>query len=191
MLQKHKFLSVLIFIGVIAITLTASWYLTAYVLHDVGSQEFIQDFGYFGIFIISLVAGLNILVPVPAASFVPVFTAGGISLFSIIALLVAGTMAANFISYATGKFGSKIATSHYPKLQKKLNTLYTKNQTLLPYFVFGFAAFIPVPDEVYLVPLGIIGVHFTKIIIPLFIGTVLYQTLAAFGVTNIFKLFLS
>jgi hypothetical protein len=71
--------------------------------------------------------------------------------------------------------------------RKKFVSLYQAHERWLPYFVFGFAALVPLPDEVYLVPLGLLGVRLTLFIIPLVLGTIFYQTMAAYGVDNIFR----
>jgi membrane protein DedA with SNARE-associated domain len=109
------------------------------------------------------------------------------SLFSIITLLIIGTMAANIFSYVAGRYGGKVVKSHYPELQQKMITMYKGHEKWLPHFVFLFTALMPLPDEVFLVPLGIIGVKLKKFIIPLIFGTIFYQTFAAYGIDNIFK----
>jgi membrane protein DedA with SNARE-associated domain len=103
---------------------------------------------------------------------------------------VIGTMAANLFSYVAGRYGGKVVKSHYPSLQQKLINLYRNHGRWLPHFVFGFTALVPLPDEVFLVPLGIIGVKLKHFILPLLLGTIFYQTFAAYGIDNIFKFLL-
>jgi membrane protein DedA with SNARE-associated domain len=189
MTRRKKVFNLILFLGLISAALFGSFLLADFITSDYSSREIIQGYGYFGILLVSFVAGLNLFVPIPAATFVPVFTAGGISLPEVIIFLIIGTMAANLLSYYLGRFGGDITRSHYPKLQKKLVVLYSNNRKWLPYFVFGFAAFIPLPDEVYLIPLGIVGVKLKQFIIPLILGTATYQTLAALGVDNLFRYF--
>ncbi len=190
MTKRKKALNVFLFLLILGGGLAASFFLSQYVASNDASQLLIQEFGYIGILAVSFIAGLNLFIPIPAATFVPVFTAAGISLFEIIVLLVIGTMAANLLSYFLGLYGGKITTTHYPELQKKLIRLYQKKKEWLVYFVFLFTALMPLPDEVFLIPLGIIGVKLKQFIIPLMLGTICYQTLAAFGIHNIFKFIL-
>lgn len=187
MKRHRKVLNLLFFLGLITVALFASFLLAEYIAHDHSSRELIQEYGYFGILLVSFVAGLNLFVPIPAATFVPVFTAAGISLFEIIILLIVGTMAANLLSFYLGRYGGTVATTHYPEIQKKLVRLYSSKKKWVPHFVFGFSALIPLPDEVFLIPLGIVGVKLRHIIIPLILGTSIYQTLAALGVDNLFR----
>ncbi len=190
MTTKKKTLNAIIFLALLGGTLYLSLLLTKYVAQDSTATALIQDFGPIGILVISFFAGLNALVPIPAATFIPIFTAGGISLPFATLLLIIGTLCADMVSYAIGIYGSKIATVRYPNLQQKLIKLYTDKKTWVPYLIFGFAAFVPFPNEIYLIPLGIIGIKVRQFIIPLLLGTIFYQTLAAFGAYNIFKYFL-
>ncbi|MEZ4103707.1 MAG: VTT domain-containing protein [Candidatus Paceibacterota bacterium] len=171
--------------------LLMSFYLTQFVINNSETQIFVQDYGYVGIFILSFIAGLNLFIPVPAATFTSVFTAGGISLPIIITILVIGTMCANFVAYGLGRLGHRFTESHYPKLEEKINKLYLEKRKWLPYFVFSFAAFVPFPDEIYIIPLGLMGVKIKEFIIPLTLGTITFQTLTALGFQNIFQTLIS
>ncbi len=188
LLTRKKILRATLFVILVIVVIIGSFYLSTIVASDEYAQSLVQSYGGMAVLLLSFVAGLNLLIPVPAATFVPVFTAGGMDLFSIIILLVAGAMAANLLTYALGRFGHAITNSHYPALQKKFTTFYTKHKNSLPYLIFGFAAFIPLPDEIYLIPLGLIGVGLRVIILPLTLGTIVYQTLASLGFSNVFRL---
>ncbi len=191
MSRKTKAIRLSFFVILILVVVALAFWLTQFVTNDTYSQKLIQEFGYLGVLIISFIAGLNLFIPVPAATFVPVFTAGGMNLFTIITLLVTGTMLANLLSYGIGRYGSGITKTHYPKIQEKLLTLYHNQKKYAPYLIFGFTALMPLPDEVFLIPLGIIGIQFRSIIVPLLLGTIFYQTFAALGVDNIFKYLLT
>lgn len=190
MTKRRQLFNLSMFLGLIAAGVFGSLFLTEYVLQNPASQDLIRDFGISGLFILSFVSGLNLLLPVPAATFAPIFSAGGMSLPTIIFVLVLGTMSANLLSYVAGRYGGKFTRSRYPELQQKMLSLYKNHQYWLPHFVFGFAALIPLPDEVYLVPLGILGIKLQQFIIPLTLGTIFYQTFATYGIDNIFKLIL-
>jgi len=185
--KQKKFLHLFFFLSILAVALYASFLLSQYITSDKGSQQLIQEFGHLSIIIISFIAGLNAAVPIPAATFVPVFTAGGISLPVIIALLVIGTMAANLLSYVIGRYGGNITRTHYPQIQKKLVQIYQEKRQWLFYFVFLFTALVPFPDEIFIIPLGLVGVKLKDFFIPLFLGTICYQAMLAFGIHNIFK----
>jgi len=185
-----RVLHFIILICLIALIFAVSILLTQHVASDESAKALVQEFGYVGVLLISFITGLSMISPVPAAAFTPIFTAGGMGIITVIALAVAGTMLANFISYAIGRLGNDFTNTHYPKLQKRIVKIYTERKELLPYLVFAFAAFVPLPDEVYLIPLGIIGVKLREFILPLFLGTIFFQAVTAFGFDNIFQLIL-
>ncbi len=188
MTTEQKMVRSGLFFIFIAVVVAGSFGLSTYVASDSYAQHLVQTYGGLGVFVISFIAGLNLFIPVPAATFTPIFTAGGMSLFSIIALLVAGTMTANLLAYGIGHYGHSIAKSHPSKLQDKFIAFYRRHKEYLPYFIFFFTAFLPLPDEVFLIPLALIGVKLRAMIIPLFLGTIVYQTLAALGFDNIFRI---
>ncbi|MCB9810558.1 MAG: VTT domain-containing protein [Candidatus Nomurabacteria bacterium] len=194
-MSKHpktdKLLHFTFVLGIIAVFLYISIFLTELVSNNTNIQLLVQQFGHIGIFILSFIAGLNLFIPVPASTFTPVFTAGGISLPIVIAILVAGTMCANFVAYGLGRIGHRFTESHYPKLEEKINRLYLEKRRWLPYFVFSFAAFVPFPDEIYIIPLGLMGVRIKEFITPLILGTITFQTLTALGFQNVFQLIMN
>lgn len=187
----HKIFHFLSVLFIVVVIFSTSIYLTSYVTNDIDAQLFVQQFGYIGVLLIGFITGMSLISPVPAATFTPIFIAGGIPIFTTIILAVIGTMCANFVSYYIGRLGHDFTNAHYPKLQKKIIQLYSERKELLPYLVFSFTAFVPFPDEIYLIPLGIIGVRIRDFIVPLFLGTIFFQTMTALGFHNIFQIILN
>lgn len=179
-----------VLIAVFALLVTTSVYITNHVTTNEDAQEFVQEFGHVGVLLISFVIGVSVISPVPAGTFSPIFTAGGIDIITVILLAVVGTMLANFVSYFIGRLGHDFTNTNYPKIQKKVIEIYEEKKAMVPFLIFGFAAFIPLPDEIYLIPLGVMGVKIRDFIIPLFLGTLFFQTVTALGFQNIFQLVL-
>lgn len=185
---RRKIIRSVLFGALIASFILGSFELTEFIATSPSSQAVVLEYGRLGVLLLGFIAGLNILLPVPAATFVPVFSTSGIDTLSIIILLVIGTMVANLLSYLVGRYGHTISRSHYPDLAARLGSLYERKRAYVPYFIFAFTALVPLPDEVFLIPLGLIGVRLQSIIIPLFLGTIVYQTLTVLGFTNLFSL---
>lgn len=190
-LKTNKILHLFILIFVVILLITASFYLTQYVTSDKETQLQIQEFGYIGVLLVGFITGLSMVSPVPAATFTPIFTAGGMNILIVITLTIIGTTCANFVSYYIGRLGHDFTATHYPKIQKRILLIYTGRRELLPYLVFGFTALFPFPDEIFLIPLGVIGVKIREFILPLLLGTVFFQTMTAYGFQNIFQIFLN
>lgn len=171
------------------VTLTGVFHLAQFIVEDTTAQTLVQNFGYWGVLLVSYIAGLNAIVPVPAGSFVPIFVAGGLAMPLIITMLVIGTFLADMTAYLVGVLGRKIATNKYPRLIHYSTILKEKNKFYVVLGVFLYATFSPLPNELILVPLALMGTPLLLLVPPLLVGTILYQSAFAFGVTELFNLF--
>lgn len=178
--------------GVLAAMLAGLWiaalYLAAYVETNEMARNLVADIGYLGVFVMAIIAGLNVLLPVPAATFTPVFLSAGLWLPLVILMLVIGTTIADLIGYFIGRWGRDFTEYHYPRTYAHVLKLSEHKRELLLPFVFVYAAFVPFPNEAIIIPLALVGVRFTFIIIPLVLGTTVHQTVLALGAANIFTL---
>ena len=176
--------------GLLAILILTLIVLTASQLtQDEQARQLVNDFGYIGVVVISFIAGLNAIVPVPAGSFVPIFTAAGLELPLIIVGLVIGTTLADLLAWTVGVLGRKITLHTYPRLEVFTQWIRKKNVWLIALFVFVYASIAPIPNEVILVPLALVGIKLRYLIIPLLAGTVIYNTMLALTAQTIFDLF--
>ncbi len=149
-------------------------------------QSIVGGFGYAGIIVIAIVAGLNVFVPVPAASLVPVFTTAGLYLPFIIVSLTIGTVIADFIGYRFGRWSSEFVHVSYPKIVARLKSIHDNHSFWLLPTVFFYAAFIPFPNEALILPLAILGVRFRRMLIPLLLGNLVNQAMYSIGIQNFF-----
>ncbi len=187
--RKKQVLSGVALLLILISVATAALLTAEEVIQNESLQSFLLSFGYVGITVFATIAGLNVLVPIPAATFTPVFTAAGLTLPGIILALTLGTLAADFIGYSFGHLGRATIVAKYPKLVKKLEELYkTKRHWLLP-TVFFYAAFIPIPNEALVIPLAFLGIRWRVLATPLLIGNGINQALYAYGFNQIFRLF--
>jgi len=147
--------------------------------------ETIADLGYLGVVFTAIVAGLNTFVPLPAATFTPLFVASGLSIPFIILALSLGTLIADFIGFLLGNVSRNLVLDKYPKLFNFITNLQEKHQTLIIPAVVLYAALVPFPNEVLLLPLALAGIKFRSIIIPLIIGNIIHQTLIVYGISNL------
>ena len=152
--------------------------------------DIVFQYGYVGIFVVSVISGFNIVVPVPAVSFVPLFLEAGLSLKAVIATMVLGLTFADLLGYAIGRSGRELAsTFHHKKIFRRLDTMRSKHYFAPIIFLFFFASLVPFPNEVLVIPLGFLGYRFIHVFIPLFLGNIIFTIIASFGVINLFKLF--
>lgn len=153
-------------------------------------KSIIFDFGYIGVFIVSLISGLNLIVPIPVVSFVPAFVGAGLNIWIIIFFIVIGTGIADSASYFIGKIGREFSKSVKQKtLFKYLTNMRDKYYWSPIIILFLFATFVPLPNELLLIPLGFMGYKLKHLIIPYIAGNIIFTTLTSFGVINIFNIF--
>ena len=185
--SRHTSRRLAILTVVAVVMLVGVVWLAQFVTQNDNAQALVQEFGYFGVIIISFVAGLNAIVPIPAGTFVPVFTAAGLQLSLIIVMLVLGTVLADMAAWYVGVLSRKITLHNYPKVARFISWVQEQNIWLIMLFVFVYSSIAPIPNEVILVPLALVGIKLRYLIGPLIIGTIIYQTAFAFGAQSIFE----
>tara|TARA_B100000745_G_scaffold298673_1_gene247841 strand:+ start:1587 stop:2156 length:570 start_codon:yes stop_codon:yes gene_type:complete len=161
--------------------------LADYITQSERAQQTVVSMGYIGVLAVAVVGGLNSIAPVPPAVFVPIFTASGLLMPIIIAMLILGTTIADLIGYFLGKLSKEFIVEHYPKTYQYISKLNVENKALLFIFVLLYASAVPFPNEAFLIPLGILGVPLYRFLLPMILGTTLYHTATAYGAESIFQ----
>ena len=134
-------------------------------------------YGYFGAFLISLVGNLTVFLPIPYV--IALFTLGSIGLNPLLLGIIGGIGATigEFSAYAIGRGVSMTdLVERYGERMVKINEL-IENKGFLAVFFF---AVTPLPDDMILIPLGIINYPYRKTLIAMFTGKTILITLTAF-----------
>lgn len=180
----------LLLLGALFITaFTGALFLAQYVATHESAQAIVTSMGYTGVLAIAFLSGISAVSPIPPGAFVPLFTAAGLHLPIIIATLIIGTTIADIVGYLFGKWGKSLVSQHYPNTHKKIEKLNIKNARVLFAFVFLYATFMPLPNEVFLIPLALMGIPLRRFMLPLVLGTTIYHTAGAYGAQTLFQLF--
>lgn len=165
-----------------------AFYAADYVSNNGAAQEVVNRFGLVGIIIVAFISGLNIIVPIHAAAFAPVFIEAGYSFLTIIFAFSIGTLTADLLAYALGTWGRHTAETKNPRFHAKLIAFNEKHSKLIFPGVLLYAALVPLPNEVLLIPLGLIGFRLYFLLPPLVVGTIFNHSLFTFGAVNIFEI---
>jgi len=113
-------------------------------------QQLAQNYGYFGIFLISLIGALSIFFPLPYT--VVIFTLGGIFDPFLIAIAAGlGSAVGEFSGYLLGFYGRKVIS---PERRRKMEFMVKVFDRFGPITIFLFAL-TPLPDDLLFIPLGI------------------------------------
>lgn len=186
--NNNALLRLLLIGGFFVAVLCGSFVLAQFVLENETAKSIVESFGYVGVGLLSLLSGLNPFLPVPAATFTPVFEAAGLALPFIIVALVLGVMLADVIGFSFGSWSKDSVATKYPELYAKFSHLAQRRKRVVIPVIFLYAALMPLPNELLLIPLGVAGYRFKILILPLILGNTLHQVLLAYGITGLFEL---
>ncbi len=184
--KQKKIVKLVVQAGIVLVILITAIYLTKSVPNDSAIQAIVQAFGYPGLFIISIISGFNVFVPIPVIAFYSVFVQSGLHPFFTIFLISLGMTTGDVIGYFIGDTGRKITTSAVS--QKSLTTItrLKERNPRLPLIVLGiYASIAPAPNELVIVPLGFLGYRLRYIFPIALIGNTFFNVLLAYGVMTL------
>jgi len=139
---------------------------------------FINSFGPFGVFLLSLVGAMSIFVPIPYTIVIFLLGKYGMDPFLLMITGGLGSAIGELSGYVLGYYGRKIISQ---ERLRKMSYLIKAFGRYLPIVIFLFA-FTPLPDDLLFIPLGILRYKLYKAFIPSLLGKlVMCYTLAYLG----------
>lgn len=142
-------------------------------LRDVGMQ-----YGYFGIFLMSLIGASSIIIPVPYT--IVIFTIGSMHILDPVLIAIAGGIGSaigEFAGYFLGYFGRAVISK---ERQNKMNCMLRIFNRYGAFTIFLFAL-TPLPDDLLFIPLGMMRYSFVRALIPCILGKILMIYVVAYG----------
>jgi membrane protein DedA with SNARE-associated domain len=183
-------LKLLLVISSYLVIITLAFFTANYLVSHPEAGARLASIGYPGVFVVAFIAGVNLFPPIPAAAITPLLTAAGLHMVPIIAALSLGTLVADSVAYFYGASSRDVLLVTYPKAARILRTVTKKHPRLVPLIVFLFAGLIPLPNELIIIPLSILGTRFRAMVIPLFLGDIVSQAILALGIQHIFDVWM-
>jgi membrane protein YqaA with SNARE-associated domain len=141
-------------------------------------QNFAVQYGYLGVFLISLFGAMSIFVPIPYT--VVIFILGGLQTFDPLLIAVAagvGSTIGEFSGYLLGAGGRKVISNKYKKKMNFLVKLFNKYGAVV-IFIF---ALTPLPDDLLFIPLGVMRYSLLRAFVPALIGKFLSNLIIAYS----------
>ena len=136
------------------------------------------QYGYLGVFLISLLGATSIFVPIPYT--VVIFILGGLQTFDPLFIAVAagaGAAIGEFSGYLLGVGGRKVIGDKYKKKMDFLTKLFKKYG---PIAIFIFAL-TPLPDDLLFIPLGVMRYSLLRAFIPAILGKFFSNLIIAYS----------
>lgn len=148
-------------------------------------QQLAQNYGYFGIFLISLIGALSIFFPLPYT--VVIFWLGSTGSFNPFLIAIAagiGSAVGEFSGYLLGFYGRKVIST---ERRRKMEFMVKVFDRFGPITIFLFAL-TPLPDDLLFIPLGMLRYSLVRAFIPALVGKMCMNFIVAYGgsVTNRF-----
>jgi membrane protein YqaA with SNARE-associated domain len=147
-------------------------------------QNFAIQYGYLGIFLISLIGAMSIFVPIPYT--IVIFILGGVQdtfgnwLFDPLWIAVAagiGSAIGEFSGYLLGVGGRKVIGGRYKKRMDFITKLFKKYGSVA-IFVF---ALTPLPDDLLFIPLGVMRYSLLRAFVPALLGKFFSNLIIAYS----------
>jgi membrane protein YqaA with SNARE-associated domain len=141
-------------------------------------NSFVVQYGYLGIFFISLVGSMSLFVPIPYT--IVIFTMGGLPGFEPLWIAAAaglGSAIGEFSGYLIGVGGRKAIGQKY---RKKMDFLVKLFKKFGPVAIFLFAL-TPLPDDLLFIPLGVMRYSLVRAFIPALIGKFFSNLIIAYS----------
>ena len=146
-------------------------------------QQLAQSYGYFGIFLVSLIGALSIFFPLPYT--VVIFWLGSTGSFNPFLIAIAagaGSAVGELSGYVLGFYGRRVVSK---ERRRKMEFMVKVFDRFGPVTIFLFAL-TPLPDDLLFIPLGMLRYSLIKAFIPAIVGKICMNFIVAYGgsVTN-------
>lgn len=141
--------------------------------------NYLLRFSYFGVFLISLIGTMSIIIPIPY-TFV-ILTLGMRGVMDPFLLTVAGGLGSGvgeFSGYLLGYYGRAVVSE---KRRRKIDYIVRILENRYGPVVIFLFALTPLPDDLLFIPLGVLRYKFVKAFIPCFLGKLLMCGILAYG----------
>jgi membrane protein DedA with SNARE-associated domain len=141
-------------------------------------QNFALQYGYMGIFLISLLGATSVFVPIPSTVVIFILSSQpAFDPFLIAVFAGAGAAVGELSGYLIGLGGRKVIGEKY---KRKMDILTKLFQRFGPVVIFVFAL-TPLPDDLLFIPLGVMRYKLIRAFIPALIGKFASNLIVAYA----------
>ncbi len=146
---------------------------------------------YLLMFVLAFIGGLTTFSGVPYHLILIALAAGGVNPLLLGFSTAAGVILGDSTSYLIGYKGRDIIPSKITVVIEQIIDWGMKYPKALPWFFFGYASLLPFSNDFIVIPMGFERYPFWKVMIPLGLGNILFNTLLgylaihAYGFLNI------
>ena len=168
--------SKILFFGLIAVFVFFTVWLAG-IEPDGALKEFVVRYGYFSFLAVAFLGGLNLIFPSIHLAFIVPLLNAGLELWVLVVLGAVGITLADGVGYGIGHSGGDV----FGFLKRARNwgeNFVAKYPRLTPLMIVGWASFMPVPNEVFVIPAGLVRYGFWRTISFTFLGNLIFNIIA-------------
>lgn len=140
--------------------------------------RYAQLHGYLGGAVVSFLAHTTVIIPIPYTIIIVYLGSIGLNIFILGLLAGIGGGLGELTSYITGLAGGAIIWKKYQSHFQALRRILESRPKILPWIIFLFGI-SPLPDDILIIPLGMIRYNFWRMFFPMVIGKIGMTTLIA------------
>lgn len=139
---------------------------------------FVLRFGAVGYLVAAGIAGINVVLPTTHLIFTAPLLNAGLDPWTLVACGAVGATLADGVGYFVGWSGRSAFSTQLSRVAGRLATAVRKRPRLAPLVLFLWAAFAPLPNEVLVVPAGVLGYGILRTALITLAGNVVFNTMA-------------
>lgn len=141
------------------------------------SYDFVNKYGYFGLFLVSVFSSASIFMPFP--NFILTFAFGAVlNPFMVAVIAALGSSIGQTTSYIVGFGSKKVLERKYKNGIQKMRKIFHKYG---PDFLIIFVAATPLPDNAVGIFCGLIRYNFKRYFLDIFVGKLILSLILAYA----------
>jgi membrane protein YqaA with SNARE-associated domain len=170
-------------LGLLALIVWANLYAADHEL----AREAASRFGYVGILAAAALSGFNLVVPIPVVAFFPFFMSAGLEPIPTVLVIALGMTTGDLIGYIIGRTARQMVQPREGGVIRRLEALRERHPYLPLGLMLVYAAFVPAPNEILVLPLAFLRYPVAGIFVAVLAGNLVFNSLIAFGVVQVFE----
>ena len=173
-----RFLPVLMFVGISVFFYYSS---AESLVYFVGVEN-----AYVLIFVLAFFGGLTTFSGVPYHLVLVTLAMSGLNPFLLGLTTAVAVSLGDCTSYLVGFYGRTLVPERVERSFRKLAAIQERHPRMLPILFFCYGAFVPFSSDLITIPAGLLRYPLWKVIIPLGIGTIIFNTSLAYLATELY-----
>lgn len=134
---------------------------------------------YLLIFVIAIAGGFTTFNVIPYHLVLITLAVGGLNPFLLGLLAASGVTIGDSTSYFVGRQGRVLLSERTNKWFDKINQASEKRPRLFMFLCFLYSTFAPSSNDLLTIPAGIAGIPFWRVMVPLLLGNIIFDTVLA------------